>query len=128
MTFFPYAKIVCILSGVNPTYFEWQHDHLNKDRLDSNDLILHLNFHSINILPVFSKIFERAFYNRFYKLSERANLLYDKQFGVCMHRITVDALAEITEDKSEIKLDYKSHLTHLKHLTQSLVSFCCKNC
>ena len=55
---------------------------------------------------VFSKVFERAMYNRVYSFVESFDLLHKKQFGFRKKNSTVDAIAEITE---KVKENYQSN-------------------
>ena len=56
---------------------------------------------------VFSKVCERATYNKVYSFVESFDLLHKKQFGFQKKHSTVDAIAEITEKLREN--NYQSH-------------------
>ena len=64
--------------------------HKEGSKLDQN------NYRPI-YLVVFSKIFERAIYNRVYQYFEKFSLFYKKQFGFRSKHSTTDALVELTE-------------------------------
>ena len=55
------------------------------------------NFRPISILPVISKVFERAMYTRVYHYFERFHLFKSSQFGYRRKRSTVDAIIQIIE-------------------------------
>ena len=55
---------------------------------------------------VFSKVFERAMYNRVYSFVESFDLFHKKQFGFRKKHLTVDAIAEITE---KVRENYQSN-------------------
>ena len=55
-----------------------------------------VNYRPVSILPVFSKVFERAIYNRLSAFLESNNILYHNQFGFRKQRITSDAVLSFT--------------------------------
>ena len=55
------------------------------------------NYRAISILSIFSKIFEKAYFDRLFSFLSKYNILYDKQFGFRPGRSTIDALSELTE-------------------------------
>ena len=55
------------------------------------------NYRPILILNVWSKIFERAMFNRMSLYLERFCFIYKTQFGFRKKHCTIDALVEITE-------------------------------
>ena len=54
------------------------------------------NYRPISILPVFSKVFERAIYNRLCAFLESNGILYHNQFGFRKQRRTSDAVLSFT--------------------------------
>ena len=64
------------------------------------------NYCPISLLMVFSKVFERAMYNRVHSFVESFDLLHKKQFGFQKKHSTVDAIAEITE---KVRENYQSN-------------------
>ena len=54
------------------------------------------NYRPISILPAFSKVFERAIYNRIVRHVEGMNCLFANQFGFRRGRNTADAVNEFT--------------------------------
>ena len=79
------------------------------------------NYRPISLLVTWSKVFERAMYNRVYSYLEANSLIYIKQFGFRKKHSTIDAIAEVTEkcrlDKTKspkrtVFLDLKKLLTH----------------
>ena len=65
--------------------------HKEGSKLDQN------NYRPISLLVVFSKIFERAMYNRVYQYLGKFSLFYKKQLGFRSKHSTIDALVELTE-------------------------------
>ena len=55
------AKVLPVFKSEDPQYF--------------------VNYRPISLLPIFSKIFEKVFYNRFIEFIERLEILYCCQFG-----------------------------------------------
>ena len=55
------------------------------------------NYRPISILSIFSKIFEKAYFDRLFSFLSKYRILYDKQFGFRPGRSTIDALSELTE-------------------------------
>ena len=55
------------------------------------------NYRPISLLIVWSKVYERAMYNRVYSYFENFSLLFSKQFGFRNKHSTIDALANLTE-------------------------------
>ena len=55
------------------------------------------NCRPISLLLIFSKVFERAMYNRVYRYYEKFSLFYKKQLDFRSKHITIDALVELTE-------------------------------
>ena len=55
------------------------------------------NYRPISLLIVWSKVYDRAMYNRVYSYFENFSLLFSKQFGFRNKHSTIDALADLTE-------------------------------
>ena len=55
------AKVLPVFKSEDPQYF--------------------VNYRPISLLPIFSKIFEKVFYNRYIEFIERLEILYCCQFG-----------------------------------------------
>ena len=55
------------------------------------------NYRPISILLTWSKIYERAMYNRVYQYLEKFSLLYSNKFGFRSKHSAVDAIVELTE-------------------------------
>lgn len=55
------------------------------------------NYRPISILPAFSKIFEKAMFNRLAEFLEKNNLLNSQQHGFRKNKSTVTALVDFTE-------------------------------
>ena len=64
----------------------------------NGDKKLFSNYRPISVLPQFSKIFEKLFYNRLIEFIKRFNLLYDGQYGFREKHSTSLALMELIED------------------------------
>ena len=61
------------------------------------------NYRPISLLPIFSKIFEKAIYTRMYEFLTKNDLLYNRQFGFRSNHSTSHALTSLTEGiKSDI--------------------------
>lgn len=54
------------------------------------------NYRPISILPVFSKVYERAIYNRIMSHVKKYNILYDNQFGFQGGKCAEDAIIKLT--------------------------------
>ena len=86
------------------------------------------NFRPISILPVVSKVFERAMCTLVYTYFERFNLLKSSQFGYRRKRSTVDAIIQIIEKIRDddqflcncLFLDLSKAFDTLDHLNHSL--------
>ena len=77
--------------------------------------LLESNYRSISILVTWSKIFEKAMYNRVYTYLERFNLLFINQYGFRQKHSTIDALVELTEKiRTEQPKDIHSFFLDLK--------------
>ena len=62
------------------------------------------NYKPISLLIVWSKIIERALFNRMYAYMEYHNLLLNRQFGFRTKHSTIDALVELVE---KIRFSFK---------------------
>ena len=56
------------------------------------------NYRPISLLPIYSKIFEKAIYSRMYSFLSDNNLLYEKQFGFRANHSTNHALTSTIEN------------------------------
>jgi len=56
------------------------------------------NYRPISLLPIFSKIFEKAIYSRMYHYLELNDLIFKRQFGFRANHSTNHALISMTED------------------------------
>ena len=63
----------------------------------ADDMNIFTNYRPISILSVFSKVFERVFYNRLYDFLNNEKILYDKQFGFRTKYSTEMALILLTD-------------------------------
>ena len=61
----------------------------------SESKMLCSNYHSISILPLFSKIFERLMFNRTYSFVDKHDILYKKQFGFQKGKSTEHAILDL---------------------------------
>ena len=68
------------------------------------------NYRPISLLPIFSKIFEKAIYTRMYHYLELNDLIFKRQFGFRANHSTNHALISMTED-------IKSHLDSNKFVS-----------
>ena len=82
------------------------------------------NYRPISLFVTWSKVFERAMYNRVYSYLEANSLIYIKQFGFRKKHSTIDAIAEVTEKcrldkikspKRTVFLDLKKAFDTLDH-------------
>ena len=64
----------------------------SKDKLDVK------NYRPISVLPIFSKIYEKVFYNRLYNYFSTNNLFSPSQFGFRQGTSTEHALLKFTDD------------------------------
>ena len=62
------------------------------------------NYRPISLLPIYSKILEKAIYSRMYSFLSDNNLLYEKQFGFRANHSTNHALIS-TIEKTKLQLD-----------------------
>ena len=108
-----------ITSGIVPIELKIaQVVHLFK----SDDKSVFSNYRPISVLPSFSKILERAVYNRLMDFLTEYKILSDNQFGLRKHHSTEYALALLYDKISclLINMNYKLSeylLTYLKPLT-----------
>jgi len=76
------------------------------------DPLLIKNYRPVSVLPVFSKIYERAMYNRLMNYLEKNKILYEYQFGFKKNHSTYMALS-ILIDKIMNALDNNEHVIGL---------------
>ena len=60
------------------------------------------NYRPISVLPVFSKILEKAIFNRLYNFFFYSNVFYDCQFGFLPGRSTTHTLIHLTNKITEV--------------------------
>ena len=72
-----------------------------------DDSSLVSNYRPISLLSILSKVFEKAMYERLYKLFEKYEILYSMQFGFRTNHSTDHALVSMTE-KLKSPLDSNS--------------------
>ena len=56
------------------------------------------NYRPISLLPIYSKIFEKAMYSRIYEFLNKNNLIYNQQFGFRANHSTNHAIISLSED------------------------------
>ena len=91
----------------------------------ANDPLLVKNYRPISVLPAFSKIYEKIFYNRILKFFNQHNVLYKYQFGFRQNYNTSQALTILMDEISNafnnneiivgIFLDFKKAFDTLDH-------------
>ena len=57
-------------------------------------IIVYINYRPISLLPVFSNILEKNFYNRLYKFCHKIKIIYTSQYGFRPNHSTEHALLE----------------------------------
>lgn len=67
----------------------------------AGDKSLILNYRPISILPIFSKIFEKAMFDRLLKYLEKFNMLSPSQFGIRPNHATYMPILSLTYAISE---------------------------
>lgn len=77
------------------------------------------NYRPISSLPLFSKIFERLFYNRILNFSVSYNLIDTSQFGFRRSLSTLDSLITLTENIYENLNKKKFHISVLLDLQKA---------
>ena len=81
------------------------------------------NYRPSSLLLIWSKIYERAMYNRVYQYLEKFSLPYSKQFGFRSKHCAIDAIVELTEHANHQVLRMSPHsptcVFTIKHHYQS---------
>ena len=62
-----------------------------------DDVLLYNNYRPISLLSIFSKLFEKAMYNRLYSFLTKYNLIYQSQYGFRAKHSTEHALINFIE-------------------------------
>jgi hypothetical protein len=65
------------------------------------DPMLFSNYRSVSVLPFFSKIFERLFYNHMISFINENNILYSNQFGFRRQHATYKAIITLLDKISQ---------------------------
>ena len=83
------------------------------------------NCRPISLLPSISKIYEKVIYKLLYNFINPS--LYERQFGFCAKRSTIQAIIELNTDIIESFEDkditMATFLTYPKHLTQLIILY-----
>ena len=94
--------------------------HKNGSKDDVN------NYRPISLLVVWSKIFERVVFNRFFNYLEEHSYINENQFGFRKKHSTIDAVAKLVEvvRDSKLKMELIAFLLDIKKAFDTTTYFC----